>query len=253
VLRRNNLPFTDNVSPLLIVVPVYERAGARQLWETPNPWDSAWRARIGAQGLVRIVMADGNPSEQLVVSADQAVAGDADRLRALAQSYGARGALVAHAEFQINPRNGQPYLETSLTGYGVAPPGPLERTFAGQAGLAGGADQAAASLAETATAGLWDMLAEAWKAQNVSSGGPGGDAILAAYAVTHLGDYAAMLRQLREIPSVDHTTVASLTAREIVFRLSLSGSPAQAQSTFSQYGLSLTDSGDGRWVLTNGG
>ena len=44
-LEERNIPYTDRVSPPLIVVPVFDRAGALQLWEIPNAWDSAWRQR----------------------------------------------------------------------------------------------------------------------------------------------------------------------------------------------------------------
>lgn len=251
-LQSRNIPFTDRVSPLLIVVPVYERAGALQLWEVPNAWDSAWRARVGAQGLVQTVMAGGNPSEQLVVSADQALAGDAARLQALAQAYGARGAIVAYARFMIDPRSGQPALETRLTGYGAAPAGPFTQTFTSNNGLAGGPDKAAEELSAAAVSGLSDMLAEAWKKQNLQTVNAGAGDILAASRLTHLGEYANLIRQLREIPAVEQFSLAKLSAGEAVFRLRLSGSAAQAQSVFSQYGMSLTQTPDG-WNLRSGG
>ncbi len=252
-LQSRNIPFTDRVSPPLIIVPVYERAGALQLWETPNAWDSAWRARVGAQGLVQTVMANGNPSEQLVISADQTLAGDAARLQALAQAYGARGAIVAHARFKIDPRNGQPALETSLSGYGVAPAGPLTRTFVGSSGMAGGADKAAEDLSTAAAAGLSEMLAQAWKSQNIRTASSGaGGAILATSRLTHLSEYASLMRQLRELPTVEHFSLAKLNAAEAVFRLHLRGGTAQAQSVFSQYGMSLTQTPSG-WSLRSGG
>lgn len=251
-LEWRNIPFTDRVSPPLIIVPVYERAGALQLWEVPNAWDSAWRARTGAQGLVQTVMAEGNPSEQLVVSADQALAGDAQRLQALAQAYGARGAIVAYARFKIDPRNGQPALETSLAGYGVAPAGPITRTFVGNGGLAGGADQAASELSTAAASGLSEMLAAAWKSQNIQTASAGTGDILATSRLTHLGEYAGLVRQLREIPAVEQFSLATLTATQAVFRLRLRGGSAQAQSVFGQYGMSLTQTPDG-WNLRSGG
>ena len=251
-LQRRNIPFTDQVTPPLIVVPVYERTGALQLWEIPNAWDSAWRAQAGAQGLVQTVMAEGNSSEQLVISADQALAGDATRLQTLAQAYGARGALVAYARFKINPRNGQPALETRLTGYGAAPPGPFTRTVTGTGGLADGADKAAADLSAMAVRDLSEMLTTAWKSQNLQTESAGTNVILASSRVTYLGEYAALFRQLREIPAVERFSLAKLTATEAVFRLNLRGGTAQAQTVFSQYGMSLTET-PGGWSLQSGG
>ncbi len=251
-LESRNIPYTDQISPPLIVVPVFERAGALQLWEIPNAWDSAWRQRVGAQGMVQTVMAAGEPGEQLIISADQALAGDAARLQALAQNYGARGALVAHAKFKIDPRTGQPALDASVKGYGAAPPGPLSRTFVGSSGLAGGADKAAEELSLAAADGLSEMLAEAWKAQNLQTASAGTDEITATTQLTHLGQYAGLVRQLQEIPAVAQFSLASLSAKQAVFRLRLRGGSGQAQSVFSQYGMSLTET-PGGWVLNGGG
>jgi hypothetical protein len=276
VLQSRNLPFADRVSPPLIVVPVYERAGTRLLWETPNDWDSAWRARVGAQGLVQTAIAAGAPAEQLIVSADQALAGDAARLQALAQAYDARGAVVALARFRIDPLNGQPSVEATLTGFGVAPPGPLTRTFVGNAGLAGGIDQAARDLTAAAATGLSEMLAEAWKLQNIAStgrgvasgggaGAVGGSSIgaggvaglgpgqlLVTSPLARLGDFANLQRQLREVPAVAGFTVARLTATEATLRLSLRVPPAEAKAVFAQYGMALVE-GPGVWTLRAGG
>ena len=252
VLKARNIPYTDQISPPLIIVPVYERAGARQLWETPNAWDSAWRARVGAQGLVTTTMARGDPSEQLVISADQAVGGDSARIQALAQNYDARGAIVALAKFRIDPRNGQPSLEASLTGYGLAPAGPLNRTFVGSSGLTGGADKATDDLAVAAAAGLSEMLAEAWKQQNVATATAGTGEILATVALSYLGDYGNISRQLQTIPAVQSFAPARITAQEATFRLNLRGGPTQAQQVFQQYGLSLVQGPTG-WTLKPGG
>ncbi|HKK31852.1 MAG TPA: DUF2066 domain-containing protein [Alphaproteobacteria bacterium] len=257
VLEARGLPYSDEVSPPIVIIPVFERAGALQLWERPNPWDTAWRQRVGAQGLLTTVMAEGKPSEQLVVSADQALEGNEERLQALAQSYGARGAAVAFAKFRVDPRTGQPVIEASLTGYGVAPQGPFSQTFQGSAGMEGGPDEAAAELAETAAAELSEQMAEAWKRQNLtvptaSPAAESGPEILASTPLTHLGAYASMLRQLREVPAVERFSLAKLTSREAVFRLWLRGGPSQAQRILSQYGITLTQGPDG-WTLRNGG
>ena len=251
ILEARQIPYTDTVSPPLIIVPVFERAGALQLWEIPNAWDSAWRAKAGSPGMVQTVIAKGEPAEQLVISADQALAGDAGRLQALAQKYGARGALVAHAKFRIDPRTGSPALDAAVKGYGAAPAGPLTRTFVGTRGLAGGADQAAEDLSNIAVPSLMESLEANWKAQNLRTASVGTDAIEATAALTHLGQFGGLLRQLREIPAVSSFALKSLTAVRAVFLLQLRGGSGQAQAAFSQYGMSLTQTPDG-WSLQGG-
>ena len=36
--QRSDAWYSDEPSPPLLVVPVYEWAGSQQLWEVPNPW-----------------------------------------------------------------------------------------------------------------------------------------------------------------------------------------------------------------------
>ena len=123
--------------------------------------------------------------------------------------------------------------------------------------MEGGPDEAAAELAETAAAELSEQMAEAWKRQNLtvptaSPAAESGPEILASTPLTHLGAYASMLRQLREVPAVERFSLAKLTSREAVFRLWLRGGPSQAQRILSQYGITLTQGPDG-WTLRNGG
>ncbi len=253
-LAKRNLAFADQPTPPLLVVPVFESAGTRLLWETPNPWDSAWRERVGAQGLVKTVMAAGNPSERLVLGPEQALNGDASRLQSLGRNYGASGALVAYARFRIDPVTATPSLDTEVKGFGAAPAGPFAMTVTDPQAADLGIGEASAFLAKKAAQQLSAAIEEAWKQQNLrrptapGAVAPSVGGLLATLNFSHLGDFGAMQRQLREIPAISSVSVASVTAKRAIFRLVPRTSERQMLQTIQNYGLPISQQGS-EWVL----
>jgi len=274
LLRSRNIPFIDWPSPRFLIVPVYLSAGAQWLWELPNPWADAWAVRVGVQGLLQIAVPRREPSERLVISADQALVGDRQRLQTLAQRYDARGIVVAVAEFQIDPGTARPMLKVTLIGYGVAPAGPLTRTFVGELStdaVSTNTDRTIEELTELAAADMIERLAEAWKERNVQPTGgiatspttrddaatdpPIGSVlatVLATMPLSYVGDYASAVRQLRQVPAVESAVLTRLSIDRAVFRLNLRTNLDQAQRIFSEYGMSLTQQLEG-WLLRPNG
>ncbi len=231
MLSRLRIPYTDRVSPPLLIVPVYEWAGARQLWEIPNPWHSAWVEQAGSRGLISTVLAKGDAGEQLMLSADQAVSGDSPGLQRLAQTYQAGGAVVALGQLRVDPRNGRPVLDVTLQGYGAAPAGPLKQRFEG-----------------TAAAAMVDALADAWKAENLQRTDLGTNSLTVSVPLSYIGDYATALRMIGEVNALESATVSRISAREARFQLRYRSDLEQVRRAFSQYGMQLVQE-PGGWVL----
>lgn len=246
LLDARRIPFSDRASPPLLILPVYDWAGARQLWEVPNPWHTAWSEEVGTDGLLTTLLPEGKPEEQLQLSADQAVAGDAAALQRVARTYNAGGAVVALGRFAVDPRTAKPVLEVTLTGQGAAPAGPFTRRFTGQPG--GRAGMAAEQLTRTAAATMLDELADAWKRENQRQSGPAGNSLLVSVPLTRLGDYATALQRLREVDGVDSVVVSRLTPQQAEFRLGYRFSLEQVRQALAQFGMRLTQE-PGGWVL----
>ncbi len=247
LLTARRIPFTDRVSPPLLLLPIYEWAGARQLWEVPNPWHSAWSERVGANGLTTTVMARGSAEEQLQLSADQALSGDSPGLQHLANAYGASGAVVALGKFRVDPRTGKPMLEVSMRGYGAAPAGPITQSFSGNAG--GRAGLAAEQLTRTAAEAMATALSEAWKTDNLRRPDvAGGNSVRISVPLTYIGDYANALRRISEVKTLNSAVLARLSARVAEFQLSFSSNLEQVRREFDQYGMRLVQQPSG-WVL----
>ncbi len=246
LLNARQIPFTDRVSPPLLVLPVYEWVGARQLWEVPNPWHTAWSERVGPRGLLDTVMAAGSAEDQLQLSADQALAGDSPGMQQLARAYRASGAIVALGQLRVDPRTGAPVLDVTLRGYGAAPAGPITQTFTGAAG--GRAALAAEQLTRTAAAAMADALAAAWKIENLQRGEIGVSTLRVTVPLAFIGDYADALRRIAEVRSLNSAVLARLTATAAEFDLKYSSDLEQLQRAFDSYGMRLVQE-PGGWVL----
>ena len=81
LLRGNGIPFSETPSKPLLVLPVYEAAGARNLWDNSNPWWVAWQARSERDSLVPLVIPVGDLTDIATIGAQQALSGDDSRWR----------------------------------------------------------------------------------------------------------------------------------------------------------------------------
>ena len=118
LLRGSDIPFGETPGKPLLVLPVYEAAGARNLWDDPNPWRAAWRTRAEVESAVPFVMPFGDLADVAAIGAWQAVAGDETALAAVARRYGVADVLVAHAVLRHDLATGVPRLSVTLHRHG---------------------------------------------------------------------------------------------------------------------------------------
>ena len=118
LLRESGIPFGETPSKPLLVLPVYEAAGARNLWDDPNPWRAAWRARAERDSAVPFVVPVGDLADVATIGARQALVGDETALAAVARRYGVANVLVAHAVLRHDLAAGVPRLSVALHRHG---------------------------------------------------------------------------------------------------------------------------------------
>lgn len=100
LLRQARVRFAETVSRPLLVFPVYGAGDSAVLWREPNPWRRAWARATTRGGLVPVEVPLGDLSDMGSVTAQQALAGNADGLRAVAQRYGGSDIIVAKARLE---------------------------------------------------------------------------------------------------------------------------------------------------------
>ncbi len=121
LLDASKIPFAETESKPVVVLPVFQSAGALLLWDEPNMWRDAWSARAEMiPGLVPTIMPKGDLADVRTIGAEQAIEGDAQRLEEIAKRYRAGDVVVIHGILRMDSVGGLPELEVYMTRFGSA-------------------------------------------------------------------------------------------------------------------------------------
>jgi len=241
-LRRAGVGFAETPSKPVLVLPVYRLAGADSLWDEPNPWRDAWLALPERDGLVPMLLPLGDLTDMADISAAQASRGDAERLMAITQRYGAGDVLTALAEFVIDPLSNQQQLKVAVTRYGTAGQSQSsEKTFPLSPGR-----PAEEVFAEAARA-LAEEVEELWKRDNLLRFDEV-NRIVVAVPIDFLEDWLEVRRRLDDVAFIRRRQLTYLSLTEARVELEFIGDERQLRLALAQSDLSLAAEG-GRQVL----
>lgn len=241
--------FAETPSKPVLVLPVYREAGALLLWDTPNPWREAWDAQPPATGLVPMILPLGDLSDIAAIGAEQAAAGDQQRLTAIAKRYGTDDALVVLASRSVDFQGGAT-LEVTISRYG-SPGGEqtLVNTFSAKS------EESVPALLNRAAREIMIEVEDAWKRDNqLDFGRP---ALLAvSIPVSGLADWLAIRQRLSGVASIRQAEVVLMSRSEVRANLHFIGSAEQLALALAQADLVLNESEEGVWTMrarANGG
>jgi len=234
LLQNLGIPFAEGRGRPMLVLPVLSAGGAAQLWEEPNPWRDAWVRRTRASGLVPLVLPIGDLVDISKVSADQAVAGNADALAALATRYQAADVLVVVAS--VDAVAGK--VDASATRYGAD----------GRVRLANTSVSGAADPFAEAAARITARMEADWKSQNMVRSDLRGQ-LGVIVPVQSLSDWTLLRRRLGAVGSIRQARLVHLQRGQAQIELDFVGTIDQLQRTLTQQGLALRQ-GLAAWVLS---
>ncbi|CAN0553497.1 unnamed protein product, partial [Laminaria digitata] len=117
-LQNSGVGFAETRSKPVLLLPVYDSAGAKLLWDDPNPWLAAWNAVPPSDGLVPVRLPVGDLADIRDISAEQAVAGNTNQLALIAERYGASAVLVAETSVTVDPGSGARSLTVATRYFG---------------------------------------------------------------------------------------------------------------------------------------
>jgi hypothetical protein len=242
LLKFNDLAFAETVSKPVLVLPVFEAAGAPVLWDDPNPWREAWMARPPQDGLVPLILPLGDLADISGIDAIQAVNGDFARLGAMAQRYGAGETLVARAVRKTESETGRPAVDLFVARFGSAPePGTTALTFVATA------EEGIEELLVRAAIGLTQEVEEAWKQDNLLQFGQ--EAVLAVtIPISGLRAWLEVRKRLTGVTVVRRTELVLLSRDEVRVNLHHIGDLSQLGVALRQADLALSQEGD-VWTL----
>ena len=252
LLKEADVAYVDTPSRPILVLPVY-RAGKRTtLWESPNPWRDGWGKAPLKGGLVPFMLALGDLTDIRSIDAKSALAGDKEKLAAIARQYSAGEVLVALAvETGANP--GKPRLGISLWRYV-----PLTNTLnsAGRLRITEGADREAIFIAgATAVA---RRIEKNWKKENQAIIGGEPKTVRVLVPIESLSQWTEIRQRVSEVRVVKSAQVVQLTRQQAELELKYVGDIDRLRAGLAQRNIAMIERPEGAggegpaWLLRLG-
>jgi len=245
LLDEHGLPFAETVSKPVLMLPVYQAAGALSLWDDPNPWRNAWQnynENGPGQGLVPMVLPVGDLNDVRTIGAEQAIEGDMARLEEIAHRYGAGDVIVAHGILRMDSYNGLPELEVYLTRFGSAlQEHTVVKSFTSEPG-----DDIPALLARAAVQ-LTAQVEDNWKQDNLIQAGSV-QLLPVSVPVRGLSDWVKVRDRLNGVAVVRRADVVLLRRDMVRLNLHFIGDAEQLALSLDQADLALWEEA-GQWYL----
>lgn len=237
------IPFAETVSKPVLVLPVFQAAGALILWDDPNPWRDAWLRRSDTRGLVPTMLPTGDLADIAAIGAEQAMDGDLQRLNAVAARYGASDTLVVFGVLRFDAANNRRALEVYFTRYGNQLREQTEvMTFAQEK------VETVPQLLARAAKELTRIVEDNWKRDNLLQFTQAG-VIATVVPIAGIDDWLAVRRRLRGVAVVRRAEMVLLSLDEVRVNLHYLGDPGQLALALEQADLRLFEE-SGEWLLT---
>ncbi|NQW00663.1 MAG: DUF2066 domain-containing protein [Rhodospirillales bacterium] len=242
LLKSFNLQFAETRSKPVLILPVYQSAGAIALWDDPNPWRDAWSRSAEVEGLVPQLKPAGDLADVGSIGPEQAIQGDRERLQAIADRYGTGDVIVAYGQLRLDAAVARQRLEVFVTRYGRDPE-PLTQNLQFRQSETESVDQ----LLNRAVTGVADHIENQWKEENLLKLNRPNIAAVAV-PITGLKDWLMVNERLKGVALVRQAELVLLSLDEARVNLHYAGEPEQLQVALRQADLTMVRE-DGEWVI----
>ena len=243
LLNDFDLRFAETASKPVLVLTVYQDAGALMLWDEPNPWREAWADRPDSQSLVPTLLPVGDLADIAAIGPEQAMEGDLQRLNAIARRYGASDTLVVFAVMRVDAVRARRVLDVYFTRYGSQLREQTEvMNFTQNDG------ETVSGLLARAARELTAIVEDNWKRDNVLEFGRSG-LISAVVPIAGLRDWLDVRTRLEGIAVIQRAELVLLSHTEARVNLYFIGQAEQLMLALEQADLSLSEEG-GKWLLS---
>jgi len=245
LLDEYGLPFAESASKPIVILPVYQAAGALLLWDDPNPWRTAWEQFVKSettQGLVPTILPTGDLNDVRSIGAEQAIEGDMQRLEEIARRYEAGDVVVAHGILRMDSYNGLPELEVYLTRFGSAlQEHTVVKSFTSEPG------DDISDMLNRAVVQLSTQIEDNWKQDNLIQAGSA-QVLPISVPVSGLADWVRVRDRLNGVAIVRRADQVLMRRDEVRVNLHFIGDAEQLALSLDQADLVLWEEG-GHWYL----
>ena len=241
-LNDAGIGFAETRSKPVLLLPVLDVAGAKLLWDDPNPWFAAWNSVPPSDGLVPLRLPVGDLADVRDISAEQASSGSATPVALIAERYGTATVVVAEASVAVDAASGARAVNVALRYLGGAW---SDRTGIRSFAIADGeTDQAAMARAAGETA---RQIEEDWKRENLLQLNTR-NSLIADIALTELREWVEIRQRLRRVAFLQNTQLVAVSRVQASVRLTYFGFPEQLKTALAQRDLILEQSAV-NWTL----
>ncbi len=234
-LRDASLPFAETVSKPVLVLPIFRSNGGLVLWDEPNPWRRAWdQVPSDRVPLVPMEVPLGDLSDIADISAEQAAAGDVERLDAIASRYGADDSLVVVATLDEGFGGSFARVDVAVTRVGSTAQAPILLDLAAVAG------QDLDSLLRQAALATADAVGEAWTQANLLRFDQERVAFF-EIPLSALGDWLKVRERLGRVALISDVQLLELRRDKAEIELRYFGEVGQLEDALVQRDLIVED------------
>jgi hypothetical protein len=241
-LQTNGVNFAETRSKPVLLLPVYEFAGAKLLWDDPNPWLAAWNAVPPSDGLVPVRLPVGDLADIRDISAEQASAGAEEQLNLIAERYGASAVLIAEASVSADAASGARSVNVTTRYFGGTS---ADRT-AVRSFPYGEADTDETVIGRAAQE-IAVQIEEVWKLENLIRF-DNRNTLVADISLSELRQWVEMRERLRRIAFLERWQLVAVSRRKASVQLTYYGDAEQLRIALAQRDLVL-EQGAVNWTL----
>jgi hypothetical protein len=240
LLRREDIPFTDEQAPVVTLIPLWQAASKSPLG-SQTAWVNSWKGLDLENSLTPVRIEPLSTEVQASIVA-AVVGGDESAMRVLSERHRNPAALVAVAE----PDSAAGRLVVTLAGKDAVGAFVLTRQYRIDAADPGYARELAAIVALRTLEGRWKAVhTRAVRAQAA----PGDTDLLIAVEFRGMAEWQSIIRKLGATPGVEELDVAGLSARSARVTLRYAGGARRLAQDLAPQGLDLRSVG-GSWHLS---
>lgn len=241
LMRNHRIPYSETPSKPVLVLPIYEVAGARNLWDEPNPWWTVWAERAQELSVVPFIMPEGDLRDVHIIGVEQALVGDRDSLEALYERYKVNDILVAHGVLRQDLVADIPRLTVNVYRHGAHNNSMTVESFSGKS------RNKLDALLTSAVAKVAKNVEEGWKRMTMLRFDDQGY-LSVSVPLNRLEDWVDLRDGLLDAAEITKVDTLEFNRNAAQIGISYFGTPLQLSISLAQRDLKLINE-SGFWTL----
>lgn len=234
LLQGSGVAFAEARSKPMLVLPVYRPGGGQPLlWEDRTPWRSAWENTSPNTGLVPFVVPYGELADIADVSAEEALAGDADGFSAIAERYGADDVVVVEMDAPADGPDPATEGRVTVTRHTAAGSQPSQVVT-----IPAAPDKPVEEYLAGGVAAVNALLERQWK-EETAVDRRNEQRMDVTVPVARLDDWIRTRRQITQVPAVARADLRRLSRQEAEVELVYYGDPERLRAALARQDLHL--------------